>query len=176
MKRRLELLKGSLVLLLMAVCCSCMFSSCDEFKSKKSSKTEVKDDSTVIANYIEATTNPTFFNADEAILYQEKFINNSEVDNTFMSMSTAVINDVVKVLLKNGSTAVTKKDVVEEYLKNRRIYDKLAEENVEENTETTLNSNVENGSSGGISYRYETDTINGKIVKVKVKEERTYEE
>lgn len=175
MKRRLELLKGSLVLLLMAVCCSLTFSSCDEFKSK-SSKTKVKDDSTIVANYIEATTNPTFFNADEAILYQEKFIDNSEVDNTFMSMSTSVINDVVKVLLKNGSTAVTKKDVVEEYLKNRRIYDKLAEENAEENTETPLNSNVENGSSGGISYRYETDTINGKIVKVKVKEERTYEE
>ena len=90
----------------------------------------------------------------------------------FIHMPEDILNNVVQVCL-NKNAVTTKADIVNEYRANKDVYDNLNSPSTSVNNTVKKDTAKEEQQKPAVSYRYETDTANGK--RVLVKEERTYE-
>lgn len=127
-------------------------------------------DSTYVVKQIKAATNPSFYDVEDVLEYQNTLADEKNMDEIFLSMKSQVLRNVAGVCI-NKWNKVRKKDIVYEYLNNKQVYDNLPttdKDSVATKTSVPLSNNV--------SIRHTTDTVDGKPVKVTIKEERTYEQ
>lgn len=113
------LLKAALLLTVM------LFTSCD--KLKFSGEEEIDPlDSAALATCVDAVVNPTFASTAEVIDYQTEFIRQYQVDEIFRSLPQQKLLQVATVVI-NQQFCCSKRDIVEEYVRNRAVYDNLPE-------------------------------------------------
>ena len=152
--------------------------SCTNVNSSDNYDTGITDSLTV-ASYVESTVNPSFKSVQEVKSFQNRLIEECSIDEIFITMPEKILNDVATVCLNKNGT-ITKKDIVLEYQTNNSVYDNLITASITqtEHKEDSTSTKTENGdidiniSPITVSYHYELDTIDGKPVKVLVKEER----
>ena len=73
---------------------------------------------------VEDLVNPSLGCVKDVVDFHSTLTSNMEIDSIFMALPETVIIDVSSVLLKKMSP-ITKKDIVDEYNRNRAIYDNL---------------------------------------------------
>ena len=73
---------------------------------------------------VEDLVNPSLDCVKDVVDFHNNLTSNMEIDSVFMALPETVIIDVSSVLLKKMSP-ITKKDIVDEYNRNRAIYDNL---------------------------------------------------
>ena len=73
---------------------------------------------------VEDLVNPSLDCVKDVVDFHNNLTSNMEIDSIFMALPETVIIDVSSVLLKKMSP-ITKKDIVDEYNRNRAIYDNL---------------------------------------------------
>ncbi len=128
-----------------------------------------------IADY----NNPVFNTTDELISFRDFYVDDKQIDDVFVQLPEQIIQNVAGVCIsKNG--CVSKRELVLEYLDNQNVYDNLP--NVEaannpaqpvDTTATDLGNRRDDIIS--TSYRYRTDTVNGKPVKIRITTEEKIE-
>ena len=77
---------------------------------------------------VEDLVNPSLDCVKDVVDFHATLTSNMEIDSIFMALPETVIIDVSSVLLKKMSP-ITKKDIVDEYNRNRAIYDSLPHQN-----------------------------------------------
>lgn len=121
--------------------------------------------------------NPTFESADQVVVYRDLLLDDKSIDSTFEAMPEQILLNVSTVVLKRLEYA-KKKDIVEEYVNHRSIYDNLPQPQSEQTAQNTPPSVEDSGTKKddviSTSYRFHTDTVNGQPVKVQIKEEKSY--
>lgn len=132
-------------------------------------------DSVYVAQQIESTLNPSFTSVEDVQTFYLHLTDEYSVDEEFRNLSKEVLNNVATVCLRQAPS-ITKRDIVAEYRANKAVYDNLP---TAQQPDSTLHPQVtsppQSTSTSEVSYRYETDTVNGKPVRILIKEERTYE-
>lgn len=187
MKKKLSLLQlvmGSVLTVFLAGLVCCGMTSCKNTTLPWNSKTpaiEETVDSLVHLAVAEAY-NPVFESADQAVVYRDLTLDGKSVDSVFNIMSDKTLIDVATVCIKRLGN-VTKKEIVNEYLSHKDIYNSLPKDNAEQSS-TELEKQASMEDSGvrkenkhdviSTSYRYHTDTVDGKPIKVQIKEEKSY--
>lgn len=147
--------------ILAIACMTLSFTSCNY---KTDAVSNDLPDSVYLAEQVEAVINPSFASVDEVLIYQNNFVESSQVDEIFASMPEATLRNVAAVCLKQR-TSVDKRGIVTEYRINKDIYDNLPPaEKQKEASNTEPQKSVPK-----VSYR--TDTVDGKVVKTKITEE-----
>lgn len=163
---------ATLVVALLAII---SLNSCDKITTNLAGETSVEDTS-IVAD-VEAIINPSFTTVQEVIDFQAKLVEDYSVDETFKSLPGSVITNVATVCLKKFST-ITKKGIVDEYRANQSVYDNLGQASTLNQTPnkkidaTTVMEGQPTPVPLSTSYHYEVDTVDGKPVKVLVKEEK----
>lgn len=85
---------------------------------------------------VENMINPQLGSVSDVVNFHSTLTSNMAIDSTFMAMSELTIIDVASVLLKSNAF-ITKKDIVDEYVAHKNIYDGLPKpDNVETSTST----------------------------------------
>lgn len=128
-----------------------------------------------IADY----TNPVFNSADELLSFRDFYIDDKQLDDIFVQLPEQTIQSVAGVCIsKNGR--VSKRELVLEYLDNQDVYNNLPNVKASDNpaqpvdtAATDLGNKRDNIIS--TSYRYRTDTVNGKPVKIRITTEEKIE-
>ena len=132
-------------------------------------------DSAMVAEYVNSVTNPSIMDAREALSLKSRLIDQQVIDSLFIALPNSTIENVVSVLQKKTSI-IHKKDIVEEYLRCKDVYNGLPVKNVP--IEPVDKTGTDLGTKDSVfltKYSFRTDTINGKIVRVKIKTEESYE-
>lgn len=129
-----------------------------------------RPDSLYIANAIEEAANPSFSTVQDILSYQQKVIYDYSTDEIFRTMSEEALSNVASICIKKFNQ-VEKADIVRTYMASKEIFDNLPSSPIAESSkpDTTTQETAD------VSYRYEVDTVDGKPVYTKVKEERTHE-
>ena len=129
-----------------------------------------RPDSLYIANAIEEAANPSFSTVQDILSYQQKVIYDYTTDEIFRTMSEEALSNVASICIKKFNQ-VEKNDIVRTYLGSKEIFDNLPASPIAEpsKSDTTAQETAD------VSYRYEVDTVDGKPVYTKVREERTHE-
>ena len=180
MKRK-TLLGGLSTLLLFTVCMV-------TYSCRPDSSSQVEDEQVCVcdtvytdcADSFEAIVNPNFSTPEEVFLFQNTLKEQFEIERLFREMPLNTLSSVANVCLKKNSSA-TMKDIVDEYTKNRAVYDNLSGNKSEASQQSENNKREESAGEEQhrpavkVSYRYDIDTINGVPKRVIIKEER-YEE
>ena len=147
--------------------------SCD--KAKELVNTEEKTVET-----IEEYLNPTFDDVNVLLTYRDVLSKEHQMDSIFLSLPEPVLKNVVTVLLnKYGET--TREDVVNEYVKNKEIYDNLRTPPLPSTTEANdsadkiINGLVQEShqKTRAVMYEFKDSIINGKKVRIKITHEIT---
>lgn len=164
------MLTASLLLALQLAACNCATPTYDASCM----------DSAYIDQQIDYAINPTFDSLEEILIYQDDLKLSDQQEAVFCMLPREVLVNVATVCLRKYGT-VTMSDVATEYMENNSVYDNLMSSPPDQDAEQTQNTtpdanNTQSTSAGGISYRSETDTINGEPVKVIIREERIYEQ
>lgn len=128
-----------------------------------------------IADY----TNPVFNSTEELLSFRDFYVDDKQLDDVFVQLPEQIIQNVAGVCIsKNGN--VSKRELVLEYLDNQDVYNNLPNVKGADNhaqpvdtTATDLGDKRDNIIS--TSYRYRTDTVNGKPVKIRVTTEEKIE-
>ena len=127
-----------------------------------------------IADY----ANPVFNSTDELLSFRDFYVDDKQLDDVFVQLPEQIIQNVAGVCIsKNGS--VSKRELVLEYLDNQDVYNNLPNVKADnpaqpvDTTATDLGDKRNNIIS--TSYRYRTDTVNGKPVKIRVTTEEKIE-
>ena len=145
---------------------------------------DVANDSIRIAQLFENLSTPQFSTVNEVIEYRNNVMLQDSIDAMFMSLPEEKLVNVVSVLIKKNFATITKKDILDEYVRCRNVYDNLpstsdkitsASESKDVNLGSTDLGNRRSDSVVSTSYSFRTDTINGKPVRVKIKTEESYE-
>ena len=135
-------------------------------------------DSAQVAQFVESCQNPDLMSVPEVIELQNQMLEIAKVDSAFKAMSTKELTDVSSVLLKKR-IYVRKKDIVEEFRLHKDIYENLpTTESAQNDKEQILQASDlgnRHDSVFSTSYKFRTDTINGKPVRIKIKTEESYE-
>ncbi len=157
------------------------FSSCGEKMPKAWTQAEIEEiaDQSARTVYYELT-NPTFENVGDVTHYRETIEDGESIDSVFSMLSTATLKRVADVCI-NKSGITDKKQIVQEYLKNKSVYSNMSPDPVSADSKTDKPATDSGGSDvtkkDGVfetSYNYYADTIDGKPVKVQVKTEKSY--
>lgn len=169
------------VYLLAALGAMVLLISCDKIRHVGPDNYDVANDSVKIAQLIEDFNNPQFSSVAEIVEYRMTVKSTEDVDSVFFSMNSSTIQNVASVLFKKNAT-IKKKDIVEEYLRCRNVYDNLPTSNALDTTTTAKNNSVDrtgtdlgNRRPNKTTINFRTDTIDGKPVKVMIRTEETYE-
>ena len=105
-----------------------------------------------------------------------------KVDSIWLSIPDETLSNVAGVLL-NKNISLTKQNIIKEYISSRAVYDNLQPNatppvitpNAAVDLSTTdLGSRRDDSLVFNRSYKYRTDTINGKPVKIQIKTEESY--
>ena len=161
------------------------FSSCGDNTAKPWSKTEIEEiaASNATSVYFDLA-NPTFDSVADAIDCQEITKDAYSVDSVFRTMPQSIMRKVADVCInKSGST--DKKQIVQEFNRNKDVYLNMSENlppassKDDKNATDSGGSDVtkDNGSDGKVfstEYSYHTDTVDGKPVRVQTKVEKSY--
>lgn len=156
-------------------------SSCKNWPGHRSLNNDSAD-STMIAERVEAIINPQFSSVDELIEFRQQTEVGYAIDSTFRVIPEDVLKNVAEVMLKKG-VIITKKSVVEEYRAHNGVYDNLPVQpstEIKDSTKsidlnaTDLGTRQDKEDVFSTTFRFITDTIDGKPVKVQIKEERSY--
>jgi hypothetical protein len=136
-------------------------------------------DSAQVAQFIEGCQNPDLMSVPEVIELQNQMLEITKVDSAFKALSKKELTDVSSVLLKKR-TYVRKKDIVEEFRLHKDIYENLptTESTAQNDKEQILQASDLGNRRDSVfstSYKFRTDTINGKPVRIKIKTEESYE-
>lgn len=185
MKKKINILHvifGSVMTVVLAGLVMCSMTSCKNtalpWGDNKEQVEQIADSVAQLA--VHEYANPVFESADEAVVYRDLTIDGKSIDSVFNAMPDKTLFEVATVCIKRvGGT--TKKDIVNEYLSHTDIYNNLPQKitSPAENTAppTMEESSVRKDNKSDVistSYRYHTDTVDGKAVKVQIKEEKTY--
>ena len=162
------------------------FSSCGDKTPLPWSKEAVQEIATESADSIYYNlVNPTFTTVSDVVDYRDTYLDGLSIDSIFYSLPDATLKRVADVCI-NKSGATDKKQIVQEYLKNKHVYSNMSEEIPIASNDKNNGDATGDGGSGvtksddasdvfETSYNYYTDTIDGKPVKVQVKTEKSYE-
>lgn len=190
MKREIKnRIGGFIALLVVMLYTAVCLQSCNQDRRLLTKAKAVLSDSMYIPEQIDAYMNPSFSSTAEVQIFKQKIMDDIHVEDMFYSIPEDVMVNVATVCLKK-KPRITAKDIVAEYEANRTIYDNLPSQ---ESSITELQAYPEDVPSkpdkidedllkekqkkaGTVSYRYEKDTVDGKPVKVLVREERTYDQ
>ena len=164
-----------------------LFVSCDKFGKSTIDNYDTAD-SAQVAEYVDGLTNPHLMDIAEVLELKQSMLEKAQVDSVFVNMTDDTLRNVVAVLakdktLKNG---FTKKDIIEEYRRCRRVYDNLPGQNSVDLTSTDLGDRHDSGNTIAnntsspdrvisTSYSFRTDTIAGKPVKIRIQTIESYE-
>lgn len=129
-----------------------------------------RPDSLYIANAIEEAANPSFSTVQDILSYQQKVIYDYSTDEIFRTMSEEALSNVASICIKKFNQ-VEKADIVRTYMASKEIFDNLPSSPIAESSK----SDTTTQETADVSYRYEVDTVDGKPVYTKVREERTHE-
>lgn len=102
--------------------------SCKDMGDNRAAR--LKADSSVVAKAIEDYNHPQLKNVDDAIILQNQMLMDHDYEQVFMNMTQSTLKAVIHVITNQAhSQTFTIKDVAQEYLSNRRIYDNLPKGN-----------------------------------------------
>lgn len=158
--------------------------ACDRLHNVGSDNYDVANDSVRIAQLFENLSTPQFSTVNEVIEYRNNVMLQDSIDAMFMSLPEEKLVNVVSVLIKKNFATITKKDILDEYVRCKNVYDNLpstsdkvtsANESKDVNLGSTDLGNRRSDSVVSTSYSFRTDTINGKPVRIKIKTEESYE-
>lgn len=166
------------MILLMLTFTLVSLTSCENFRGGTPTPST---DSTYIAQKIGAILNPSFTSVREVVNFQSQIMNEYETDEIFRSLDQNTLINVATVCL-NKYPSISKNGIVREYRANMTVYDNLdgtTDKHESKSSTAEGNNNVDTVVEGqkspvpiSVSYRKEIDTINGKPVKILIKEER----
>ena len=88
-----------------------------------------------VANALDSIVNPQLYTTKDVFELQNKLLVNAYVDSIFMSLDQKTLENVAGVCLKRLHI-VTKDDVVNEFIKNRSVYENLPTSNPPDNATT----------------------------------------
>lgn len=88
-----------------------------------------------VANALDSIVNPQLYTTKDVFELQNKLLVNAYVDSIFMSLDQKILENVAGVCLKRLHI-VTKDDVVNEFIKNRSVYENLPTNNPPDNATT----------------------------------------
>lgn len=165
-----------------------LLASCNKLRSYGSSDNYDTSDSVQVAEFVDELTNPHLMDVAEVLTLKQSMLEKAQIDSVFVSMTDDTLRNVVAVLakdktLKNG---FTKKDIIDEYQRCRRVYDNLPTTASVDKNATDLGQRRDSGNNiignnGGsdriisTSYSFRTDTIGGKPVKIRIQTIESYE-
>lgn len=118
-------------------------------------------DSAFVVGLIEEYHNPKISDEDDAIMVQNQLLSEKEYETVFEGMPQSTLKSVVHVLQRqsNSKAIFTIKDVAQEYLSNKKVYDNLPKcssgdpEDYGDDPETTLPDTLGGKQYGDKSYR-----------------------
>lgn len=156
--------------------------SCDYLPTSPKENYDVAD-STLIAAEVQSVLNPSFTEVETLLYYRQTLLDEAYADSVFLSMPETILANVANVVLKKKGI-VDEYSIVSEYRANRDIYDNLPDSQTSQQTNNPQEVDLGSTDLGNrrednilsTSYRYVTDTIDGKPVKIKIKEEKSYAE
>lgn len=163
-------LKGYIITLVLAAVAIIAVSSCGN--APKLCDCPECEDTISVTERVEAVINPVFLTTVEALDYQQSLIENDEVNVSFKKIPRNTLGDICSVLIKNNRS-LTKKAIVDEYKSHKDIYETLSESTGNKKSDDSIARKDKIPIS--VSYQYKTDTVNGKPVRIKVKQEEYYE-
>ena len=172
MKKVLKFL-GLLFVPLLAVC----LSSCEQLKGY-GIKDEPEEPS--VEECLEAAINPAMSTVGEVLAYQNKLINECQIDETFMSFSSAQLTNIATVCI-NRYGFCNKREIIAEYLANREVYDNLPGSPSQEPNQPIADTPMQPTPPIAVvpppstTVTVDSDTINGVPLIIKTKKETTYE-
>lgn len=126
---------------------------------------EPENDSAWLYEELQQVTNPTFSSLEEIMVYRQSMIDANTTDSIFVSLSDPIIRNVTAVVLKNYKE-VSKASIVDEYLRNKRIYDNLLSAEFVSAPPEEKKETVEPPSE----IKYKVDTVGDKVVLTKITE------
>jgi hypothetical protein len=153
-------MKKILMLCGILVCCLTFLTSCDYFSHKEP---PVNIDSLVTAK-VTAAVNPQFSSMYEIVEFRDSKIEEYSIENTFLSMPDEVLTNVSTVCMRK-SLKVTMWDIVNEYKKNKDVYDNLPSK---AETQDKKDTTAVQGSAGGIAYSSNGDSIQKRSVTINI--------
>ena len=177
MGKRLKFILGALLLFTIS-----MFTNCGRAPWSIPDRGLTSEDSTTIAQQVDAIVNPQFYTVEDFMLFRNRTSEGYSIDSVFRSIPVTTLYNVASVVLKKNGV-IDKKSIVKEYRANHSVYNNLPtkEESTQDNTSaTTVDlSSTDLGSREekdiiSTSYEYRTDTIDGTLVKVQIKKEEKY--
>ena len=126
---------------------------------------EPENDSVWLYEELQQVTNPTFSSLEEIMVYRQSMIDANTTDSIFVSLSDPILRNVTAVVLKNYKE-VSKTSIVDEYPKNKRIYDNLLSAEFVPAPPEEKKETVEPPSE----IKYKVDTVGDKVVLTKITE------
>ena len=176
----LQLIMVAIFTIFVAGLVGCSLTSCKNttFPWDKDTETIEKTVDSLVAVNIQDYLNPVFFTANDAAIYRELTTEGYSIDSVFNSMPDSDLKNVASVCINRDGSA-TKKDIVDEYLKNNYVYSNLPHDS---STNSAKDSNMEGSGVTkddsqlpfSTTYQYSTDTVDGVPVKVQTKTEKSY--
>lgn len=130
-----------------------------------------RPDSLYVANAIEEAVNPSFSTVQDILSYQQEVIYDYSTDEIFRNMPEDVLSNVASICVKKFGQ-FEKADIVRTYMASKDIFDNLPSSPIANDASSPDTTTQE---TANVSYRYEIDTVDGKPVYTRVKEERTHE-
>lgn len=84
-------------------------------------------DSAFVVGLIQEYHNPKISNEDDAVLVQNQLLSEREYETLFVNLPQSTLKAIVHVLQRqsNSKAVFTIKDVCQEYIANRKVYDNL---------------------------------------------------
>lgn len=123
--------------------------SCKDIGDNRTAR--CKADSSIVAKAIEDYNHPQLKNADDAIILQNQMLMDHDYEQVFMSMPQSTLKAVIHVITSQGHPQTfTVKDIAQEYLSNRRIYDNLPKDNNLDKSKQGPTQELELDSVGGL--------------------------
>ena len=180
MKKTLKFLLMSVGLAMLVVC---GMTSCKNTTFPWGDKTPAIEETvdSLVQLAVADAINPIFMSADQAVVYRDLTNEGKSIDSVFYAMSDKQVIDVTSVLIGRAGSA-RKKDIVNEFMSHPDIYPFLPSKDKADPTAKAVPTSTEDSGdrkdhgSGIIStsYKIMDDTIDGKPVKVQVREEKSY--
>lgn len=98
--------------------------SCDHESVQQKLK---HSDSAFVVGLIEEYHNPKISNEGDAVLVQNQLLSEREYETLFVNLPQSTLKAIVHVLQRqsNSKAVFTIKDVCQEYISNRKVYDNL---------------------------------------------------
>lgn len=185
MKERLKNFKKFMLVYLLTLTAGAIviasLASCDHRHFKPETPRPTKSDSVKIAKQIEAFVNPQFYSVEDMTDFYLRERKGIHIDSVFRSIPDNLKRIVCGVVLNKNGTA-TKATIVDEFQTNRNVYMNLPPGG-QQTTKKDANPVVDDdlnpakipkiGDTLETALSYDTDTIDGVVVRVQNKTIKT---